>query len=450
MSKITLHNSNLSATYVSNQFIDHYMTSANGEYVKVYLYLLRCMGSDHCSFSISSAADLFEHTEKDIQRALLYWEKMKLLHLEYDAEKHLSAIQLLTPEEAAASGQAVTPGCDRQPALGSQADAGPAPLTAGIPDAGTSAPLTAGNHLAAGSQAPLTAGIPDAAALEHLAAGIPAAGTSAPLDVGIPAAAAPEHLMSGMPAAAAPEPSAAGSSTVTAPARPGSYTAAQLEEFQKKEEIRELLFVTEHYLKRPLTPTDINTILFWYDELAFPEDLIEYLIEYCVGRSHTSLSYMNKVAISWKDTGITTLERAKHTATAFSRLHFAVVRALGIQGRNLIPSETAMIQRWSKSYGFSLELIEEACRRTIAATHHPNFDYADGILKSWHQQKVHNLSDVSRLDQAFQKNRPSANTRRTAAPNKFNNFSQRSYDYDKLEQQLLSRADTRQEELSCR
>ena len=55
MSKITLHNSNLSATYVSNQFIDHYMTSANGEYVKVYLYLLRCMGSDHCSFSISSA-----------------------------------------------------------------------------------------------------------------------------------------------------------------------------------------------------------------------------------------------------------------------------------------------------------------------------------------------------------------------------------------------------------
>lgn len=369
MSKITLHNdSNLSATYVSNQFIDRYMTSANGEYVKVYLYLLRCMGSDHCSFSISSAADLFDHTEKDIQRALRYWEKMKLLHLEYDSEKHLSAIQLLTPEEGPDSGQAAS-GNDQ-----ACADISPADPVASKPDSGQAAPP---------------------------------------------------------------------------PSRPGSYTAAQLDEFQKKEEIRELLFVTEHYLKRPLTPTDINTILFWYDELAFPEELIEYLVEYCVGHNHTSLQYMNKVALSWKDSGITTLERAKHRASAFSRLHFAVIRALGIQGRNLIPAEAAMIERWSKSYGFSQELIEEACRRTIAATHHPSFDYVDGILKSWHQQKVHSLADVSRVDQAFQKTRPSGNNRRTAAPNKFNNFSQRSYDYDKLEQQLLSCADTRQEELQC-
>lgn len=370
MSKITLHNdSNLSATYVSNQFIDHYMTSANGEYVKVYLYLLRCMGSDHCSFSISSAADLFDHTEKDIQRALRYWEKMKLLHLEYDNEKHLSAIQLLTPEEGPESGQAAAD------ALG-------------------------------GRQA--CAGISDSLPQE------PDAGQAA-----------------------------------SPPARFGGYTAAQLDEFQKKEEIRELLFVTEHYLKRPLTSTDINTILFWYDELGFPEELIEYLIEYCVGHNHTSLQYMNKVALSWKDSGITTLERAKHRASSFSRLHFAVIRALGIQGRNLIPSETAMIDRWSKNYGFSQELIEEACRRTIAATHHPNFDYADGILKSWHQQKVHSLADVSRLDQAFQKARPSGANRRTTAPNKFNNFSQRSYDYEKLEKQLLSCADIRQEELQC-
>lgn len=424
MSKITLHNdSNLSATYVSNQFIDHYMTSANGEYVKVYLYLLRCMGSDHCSFSISSAADLFDHTEKDIQRALLYWEKMKLLHLEYDGDKHLSAIQLLTPEEAPDSGQAAPGAPGRK-----QACAGAYPA---------SSPAASDSRQAAthGAEAPGggQAATHDAGALVSQLAGSHHTAALASSPDNIHGAEAPG---SGQAA--------------THPARPNSYTAAQLDAFQEKEEIRELLFVTEHYLKRPLTPTDINTILFWYDGLAFPEDLIEYLVEYCVGRNHTSLQYMNKVALSWKESGITTLERAKQTASAFSRMHFAVVRALGIQGRNLIPSETTMIDRWSKSYGFSQELIEEACRRTIAATHHPNFDYADGILKSWHQQKVHNLADVVRLDQAFQKTRPSANTRRTAAPNKFNNFSQRSYDYDKLEQQLLSYADTRQEELKCR
>ena len=76
MTEITLHKDNdNSTTAISNRFIDEYMTNANGEFVKIYLYLLRCMNSPDCSFSISRAADKFNHTEKDIQRALKYWEK---------------------------------------------------------------------------------------------------------------------------------------------------------------------------------------------------------------------------------------------------------------------------------------------------------------------------------------------------------------------------------------
>ena len=71
------------ATPVSNVFIDKYMTDANGEYVKVYLYLLRCINADLSNLSISDMADHFDDTEKDVKRAQQYWEKMKLLHLEY-------------------------------------------------------------------------------------------------------------------------------------------------------------------------------------------------------------------------------------------------------------------------------------------------------------------------------------------------------------------------------
>jgi DnaD/phage-associated family protein len=222
------------------------------------------------------------------------------------------------------------------------------------------------------------------------------------------------------------------------PSTPPSYTADQLAQFQQEDDVQELLFVTEHYLKRPLTPTDINTILFWYEELKQPLDLVEYLVEYCIGKGHTSLQYMNKVAISWKEEGIDTVAKAKRAASSYSKAHFAVMRALGINGRNLIPSETAMIDTWSKTYGFTQDIIEEACRRTIAATHQPNFEYADSILKSWHQQQVHNLTDVVRLDTAYQKSKAIADrNRKTASAGKFNNFAQRRYDYDKLEQQLL-------------
>ena len=96
MADITLHrDSEFQRTIVPNYFIDAYMVHANGEYVKVYLYLLRCMNDPTMSFSISDTADKFDHTEKDIIRALKYWEKMHLLRLEFDENKELTGICFL-------------------------------------------------------------------------------------------------------------------------------------------------------------------------------------------------------------------------------------------------------------------------------------------------------------------------------------------------------------------
>ena len=49
-------------TVVKNTFIDQYMPQANGEFVKVYLYLLRCANTGR-ELSLSSIADVLEHTE---------------------------------------------------------------------------------------------------------------------------------------------------------------------------------------------------------------------------------------------------------------------------------------------------------------------------------------------------------------------------------------------------
>lgn len=96
MAKILIHSDSASsATSVSNIFIDEYMSDANGEFVKIYLYLLRLMNAPDSAFSISSIADKFEHTEKDVKRALSYWERMHLLRLEYDTEHNLTGVCLI-------------------------------------------------------------------------------------------------------------------------------------------------------------------------------------------------------------------------------------------------------------------------------------------------------------------------------------------------------------------
>ena len=64
------------ATLVADEFIDTYMASANGEYVKVYLYILRHQNE---KVDLPSIADALNHTEADVRRALAYWEKMGVL-----------------------------------------------------------------------------------------------------------------------------------------------------------------------------------------------------------------------------------------------------------------------------------------------------------------------------------------------------------------------------------
>lgn len=95
MKTITISTEN-SETYssISNFFIDYYMTEANGEFVKVYLYLVRLL---NCSQDVTVAgiADHFNLTENDICRAIKYWISRDVLKLNYDGKGHLNGIVLL-------------------------------------------------------------------------------------------------------------------------------------------------------------------------------------------------------------------------------------------------------------------------------------------------------------------------------------------------------------------
>ena len=56
-------------TVISNEFIDRYLAAASGEYVKVYLYLLR-HGEE--TVTMEAVAQDLQYTEADVRRALAY------------------------------------------------------------------------------------------------------------------------------------------------------------------------------------------------------------------------------------------------------------------------------------------------------------------------------------------------------------------------------------------
>lgn len=398
-----------SFTTVSDIFIDQYMPKANGEFVKVYLYLLRATGSGAGIATISEIADHFSNTEADIIRALNYWASEGILQVQTGADGQIIGINLCSLSVS-----------------GMQA-----------------------------AQSNIQSAVADNAAQNNLQNSVVnnAAQNNLQNSVVNNAAQNISTVNTRMQDSVVEKLKSQTTDKVASSQK--EYTLDEIKEFRKNPDISELFFIIETYLKHTLSSTDTNMVLYWLDELHFSTDLVEYLVEYCITKGHSSLRYMNKVALGWADAGIKTVDQAKDDAAAHSQIYYSVMKALGITGRNLVDSEVSLINKWVGEYGFDIELVKAACSKTISAIQKPSFEYTDSILANWRKKDVHTLKDVEVLDANFAKaNKASATgssqgtnaangsskpkSNNSSSKNKFNNFNQRNNDYDKLEKLFLN------------
>ena len=398
-----------SFTTVSDIFIDQYMPKANGEFVKVYLYLLRATGSGAGIATISEIADHFSNTEADIIRALNYWASEGILQVQTGADGQIIGINLCSLSVS-----------------GMQA-----------------------------AQSNIQSAVADNAAQNNLQNSVVNNAAQNNLQNGVVNNAAQNISTANIRMQDSVVEKLKSQTTDKAASSQKEYTLDEIKEFRKNPDISELFFIIETYLKHTLSSTDTNMVLYWLDELHFSTDLVEYLVEYCITKGHSSLRYMNKVALGWADAGIKTVDQAKDDAAAHSQIYYSVMKALGITGRNLVDSEVSLINKWVGEYGFDIELVKAACSKTISAIQKPSFEYTDSILANWRKKDVHTLKDVEVLDANFAKaNKASATgssqgtnaancsskpkSNNSSSKNKFNNFNQRNNDYDKLEKLFLN------------
>lgn len=434
MDKVVLRAAgNMNVTSVSNSFIDFYMPAANGSYVKVYLYLLRCFQGRISECSISYLADRLDHTEKDIIRALRYWEKAGLLNLAVTENGAVASILLNEPRlpqgmELAASGE------DSKDAM-YEADG----ILSNIPVAETSS--VDRSVSAAGV---LGAGEPDDNGIDALEEGY-----------------MPDGQLTNVLAAKSARLEGAGAVPSGTPVKK-EYTPVQIAKLSENEEVQWIMNIIEQYLERPLKPKDVQLILYLYDTVGFSSELIMYLYEYCISRHKRNASYIEAVAIAWAEQGIATVDEAEASNVLYNSNYAAVEKAFGLN-RMLGAVERDYIDKWVVKYRFSVEIITEACNRTILNTQKADFKYADRILENWYKQGVKTTDDIKRQDALFNKNRgsdasgqtadmgsihtkkahnPNENVLKRPANNRFNAFPQRNYtkeDYEDIEKRLLHR-----------
>ena len=351
-------------TLLPNAFVDNYMIRANGEYIKVYIYLLR-MVSDGANFSIPCLADVLELTERDVTRALKYWEKESLLRMELK-DGEISFIELLPVSGNPHSPEQISNAQTAQP--DSQAQS----ITASSTVSSKTEQFTAKKQAPIGAEA------------------IPAMKTLSP---------------------------------------------AELQRKSEDERFSYLLYVCEMFLGKPLTCTDMNTLLCMIEDLKMSCELVEYLVGHCVSNGKKSFRYMQSVAINWYEANIQTPDEAKAYSKNFRKEYYSIMRAFGLN-QNPAPVQEEYMKRWLETDGFDLPLIIEACNRTINAINKPSFPYADTILKHWKDNHIVTLEAAKNFHVQQKAPKTFANNNNQ---NTMHNFTQRDYDFDALEQQLLQK-----------
>ena len=415
------------STAVAHEFIDQYMAVANGEYVKVYLFVLRHQGED---ITIERIADALDHTESDVRRALAYWEKLGIL----------AGTRKEAPASCAAMGRQ-----DSGPAQPRDASAGPQPARTqasrslevheppahdqGFGGYGTNGAMSREIHgQGAGIQAAYAQG-PEVRGTHGQGTGIQDAHAQGTVGQGRREQGQTSREDRDKPV----------------------YSAEQVNRLSQDEGFSQLLYIAQKYLNKVFTPRDCQVFAYLYEDLGMNEEVLEYLVEYCVQNGHTSMRYIEAVARSWHEKGIRTAQEAKDYSASYNRDSFAVMKAFGINSRKPAAPEQKLMDKWFKDYGFSRDVVLEACNRTITAIHNPSFQYADKILTDWKEAGVRGLGDIMELDtRRMAAKEDTARSRdkrlqtydtavsgqgnrtRKGAPNQFHNFEQRDTDYDAL------------------
>ncbi len=431
-------------TTIYNSFIEDYMPAANGSYVKVYLYIAKCLQAKESNFSISSLADQLENTEKDILRALMYWEKKGLMSLNRDkATGEILGLEMLIPFAERDFDTYENTAKESAASLGVDSDLSETgALNRRNSDLSETGALNRRNSdfSETGALDRRNSDLSETGALDRRNSDFSetdAANTSTYESSGTDA---PSNVNSDVHRA-----SNSAQEKNSSAVKPIQVPPEQIQELSANEDFVWVCNVVESYLERPMKPTEIQLITYLYGTLHFSRELILHLYDYCISMGKTACNYIQTVALSWHEQGIKTPEQAQNASVRYLASYNAVSKALGL-GRGLAEIEKKYVDHWQNDWNMDLSVILEACNRTVLKLHHADFKYTEGILSHWNEQNVRTLQGVEQSDLHYaqtkeqkEKKKPSTSGKQTPR-NQFQNFKQRdvsSEELQELERKLL-------------
>ncbi len=181
--------------------------------------------------------------------------------------------------------------------------------------------------------------------------------------------------------------------------RPDSAFVAR--RINESSEISFLMQEAQVILSRPISGGDSATLLMLHDSDGLPVDVILMIMQYAVSVGKCNMRYIEKMAISWAQEEIDTVEKAEKKIIVLENYRKAwtlLEKIIGIEHRSPSAKEDEAANRWINEWKISDELLKEAYDRCINAKGRYILSYMDGIIKRWYGAGAKTMSQVFEED----------------------------------------------------
>lgn len=167
------------------------------------------------------------------------------------------------------------------------------------------------------------------------------------------------------------------------------------ENSKNKSRLKVIEHINNRYFQGIMGPSWYNDIDLWFRKFNFDEQVMIALFDYCFNRSALHRNYVQAVAEAWGANKIETwndLDSYYQKEEKLTKIKKSIAKKLG-KHSGLTQYEEAYIETWVNEYGYDLNIIEIALKRTTFRAN-PTFEYINNIIKDWNERNLKTTTEI--------------------------------------------------------
>ena len=195
---------------------------------------------------------------------------------------------------------------------------------------------------------------------------------------------------------------------------------------KNKSRAKAIEHINNMYFQGIMGPSWYNDIDLWFRKYNFDEQFMIALFDYCYNRSALHKNYVQAVAEAWGSNKIQTwndLDIYDQKQEKLKKIKNTIAKKLG-KYNGLTQYEEAYIENWVLDFGYDMNIIEIALKRTTFKQN-PTFEYINNIITDWHERSLKTSDEINAFIE--QRKKQSKDLKEMKAQVSKANYEQRKY-----------------------